>query len=113
MKFITARSCGVTYEYLSKLAPFRQWILPPVNEVQFAVKEIDDCYGEYNHSPHIITISTAKVGHLDTLIRTMAHEMIHLHLFNKGFKLWDLHGSLFARYAKRVSVTMGFDPKEL
>ena len=108
---ITAKQSQVMYEMLIQMPPFARLKMPASEDVTFQVNNDPSCYGEYEPE-HIIRISKAKVGHLDTLIKTMAHEMVHLYLYSSGNKSWDKHDGKFAYYANRISTTMGFDPKE-
>jgi predicted SprT family Zn-dependent metalloprotease len=101
------------YEMLCQFEPFKGWTMPPSKDIEFHVSRDKTCYGEYSPEPHAITLSSAKNGFLETAIRTMAHEMIHLKLYVLKRKNWDKHESNFAQMAHKVSVNMGFDPKEL
>ena len=63
--------------------PFSKWKLPLPEQVKFSVNSDHDVMGTYLYDDgekweHIITISNARCGHLDTVIRTMAHEMIQV-----------------------------------
>jgi predicted SprT family Zn-dependent metalloprotease len=69
--------------------------------------------GEYEPDPHVIRISEAKNGHLDTVIKTVAHEIIHMRLHLKHSKSWDKHDKSFTDLSHKVAITLGFDPKEL
>ena len=113
MKLVTRSTCIAVYELLIQLPPIKSWNLPPSKDIIFSVRHLPDFYGEYEPDPHKITISSAKHAHLDTVIRTMAHEMIHLHLFIRKDPLWDKHSKTFLDAAAKVSTTLGFDPKEL
>ena len=113
MKLVTRSTCIAVYELLIQLPPIKSWRLPPSADIIFSVRHLPDFYGEYEPGPHKITISSAKHAHLDTVIRTMAHEMIHLHLFLRKDPLWDKHSKTFLDAAAKVSHTLGFDPKEL
>ena len=113
MKLVTRSTCIAVYELLIQLPPIKAWNLPPSKDIIFVVRHLPDFYGEYEPDPHKITISSAKHAHLDTVIRTMAHEMIHLHLFLRKDPNWDKHTKSFLDAAEKVSITLGFDPKEL
>jgi hypothetical protein len=113
MKLVTRSTCVVVYELLVQLPPIKTWKLPPSKDLLFVVRNMPDVYGMFEPEPHKITISSAKHAHLDTIIRTMAHEMIHLHLFLRKDPLWDKHTKSFLDAAEKVSHTLGFDPKEL
>jgi len=112
MRLVTANTCKAVYEMLYQVPPFCKWNLPPSDDIEFVVMHDPSCYGMYEPE-HIITISSAKHGHLDTIIRTMAHEMIHLYQFTRNRGGWNIHGAVFNRYAHKVSESLGFDPKEL
>jgi hypothetical protein len=109
---ITRAACVAAYEFLSSLPPIKAWKLPPSVEVEFRVRSWAKFYGEYDERG-IITISSAKHGHLDTLLRTMAHEMIHQKLHLSGYPNWDQHDEKFLELAHAVGTELGFDPKEL
>lgn len=111
MMSLTPATLQAVYEMLVQVPPFRRLKLPPSCEITFEVYNEPACYGEYEPE-HIIRISRAKVGHLDTLIKTMAHEMVHCLLYVRKDKAWDQHTGKFEHYANRISSTMGFDPKE-
>ncbi len=108
---LTPHSAQVVYEMLAQLPPFKRLKMPPSQDVIFEINNDPACYGEYEPE-HIIRISKAKVGWLETLIKTVAHEMVHLHLYQIRYKDWDKHDKKFLYYANRISNTMGFDPKE-
>lgn len=108
---ISSSTVRATYEYLSQIPPFKRLNMPASESVTFEVNNDPACYGEYEPE-HVIRISRAKVGFLETLIKTVAHEMVHLHLYRTGYKEWDSHDKKFEYYANRISTTMGFDPKE-
>jgi hypothetical protein len=100
---------------LTNLRPFDAWKLPDTNEILFQVTNELDVMGTYVfddlQEKHIVTISKAKNAHLDTVIKTMAHEMIHM---KRGkTKGWYKHDQVFRNYARRIANELGFDPLEL
>ena len=109
----TPKQCAAAYEFLRTLPPFCKWNLPPASEVVFRVKHLADCYGEYIfEGKHVITVSTAFVSQPLTLVRVMAHEMIHLRQAQHGEETKAQHNAAFRRQAARVCRLHGFDPKE-
>jgi len=70
----------------------------------------DDGADKYEH---VITISAARCGWLETAIRTMAHEMIHASRWNTSTAAWQKHDKTFKHRALLVSQSLGFDPLEL
>jgi hypothetical protein len=113
MKLITPQTIQAIYEMLIQLPPFNKWNLPPSSKVIFEVTNDPTCYGEYEPEPHTIRISSAKLSFLDHVVRTMAHELIHLRLYMKGSKSWDKHDKVFLSLSSKVALQMGYDPKEL
>jgi len=109
---LSSDSCRIVYETLIQLSPIKGWRLPPSEKVIFQVIRDPKCYGEYENEPHVIRISSCKVGHLDTLVKTMAHEIVHLKLCKDGFRDWDKHGREFKDHAGKICTEFGFDPKE-
>jgi hypothetical protein len=99
------------YAMLYCVEPFSSWELPLPEEVKFIVDADPDVMGTYLYDDgethaHTITISSARCGHLDTVIRTMAHEMIHA-------SRWNTVTHAFRNRAKAVANELGFDPLEL
>ena len=109
---VTPTTIRASYELLAQLPPFNRWKKPPIKNIAFVAFRATDCYGEYEPS-HIIRVSSTKVGHLDTLLRTVAHEMLHMVRACRGDPHWDQHDEVFAEMAARVAKNTGFDPKEL
>jgi len=106
------------YEVLSICEPFDKWNMPYADEIKFEVTQDMDCMGTYLYDDgsdfeHTITISAARCGHLDTVIRTMAHEMIHCSRHGTVTDAWLKHDKTFRNRARLVSQAMGFDEKEL
>ncbi len=70
------------YEFLRLTPPFRGWRLPHADDVEFVVSR-HRTHVAYHRGlrrkvrSHEIGISEVCVGHTDTLLRAMAHEMIH------------------------------------
>lgn len=78
---LTPHMLAGAYEFLRTTPPFRGWKLPHADDVAFTVNKHQLHCGTYQEGPgdrHEITISSVCVGHTDSLVRYMAHEMIHL-----------------------------------
>lgn len=106
------------YAMLYCTEPFSDWDLPLPEEIKFIVDHDPDTMGTYLYDDgtdhaHTITISDARCGHLDTVIRTMAHEMIHASRWNTVTQAWTKHDKTFRNRAKMVATELGFDPLEL
>jgi len=114
MKF-TSKNLGSIYFMLCELRPFKNWAMPDWADVYFVVSSDPDVMGTYIYDDekerHVITISRIKNGHLDTVIKTMAHEMIHMKRWKTSG--WDKHDAVFRKYATQVAIELGFDAFEL
>jgi hypothetical protein len=112
MKLITVESCKAVYRMLCELPPFNKYQLPRPSEIEFLVVDDPSMYGQYIPEPHNITISSAKMSHLQTLEKTMAHEMVHLILYLEG-KRYELHNKNFYNLTYQIAEIYGWEPKDL
>lgn len=114
---LTPETMAASYDYLATTPPFREWSLPDSDEVKFKVGRSVRDYGSYrwDGKQHTVTMSANMTGHTMTLLRYMAHEMIHLHLEETGMESrtggQDTHNVWFRKFAKEVCRVHGFDPK--
>ena len=114
---LTTSSLRQAYEFLSSVPPFSRWNLPHQEDVVFLVVQDRRHYGwcrKRKHEPFEIAISASLVGSVDTLMRVMAHEMIHLHqrscrMETKGAQ----HNAAWYKLAEQVGKATGFDAKAL
>ena len=119
MTFITENNIANLYSALIEFPVFDEYKLPPASKVDFVVVRDDTICGQYeppeNGEPHVITISTAKCGHLDTVLKTLCHEIIHMICYLEAPKTekYTSHKGLFLKLQKQVAKMYGFDPKEL
>ena len=101
---------AAAYEYLRSTPPFRGWKLPHADEVKFVVNRhpvnMGTCQGG---STCTIEISSVTVGHTDTMLRTMAHEMIHLRQFLHGEENSSQHNADFRHKSVQVCRYHGWD----
>ena len=106
------------YEMLYICEPFIKWKLPLADEIKFEVILDDQVMGTYLYDDggkyaHTIQISAARCGHLDTVIRTMAHEMIHASRHDTVTDAWYKHDATFRRRAAAIGKELGLDSLEL
>lgn len=101
-----------TYELLLFVPVIKTWKLPGSNKIKFVVRADKDCYGWYEPNPDTIGVSTAKCSHIDTIIKTVGHEMIHLYLYKKHSKQWGDHEGIFKVLAERIANVLGYEPKD-
>ena len=112
---LTPAALESIYVMLCNMKPFSGWSLPSTAEIIFKVTNEEDSLGTYLFNDetemHEITISKAKNGHLDTVVKTLAHEVLHMKRYKT--KHWDKHDAVFRKYAHQVATELGFDPLEL
>jgi hypothetical protein len=113
---LTAARLASLYEALRAFPPFCRLKCPPAAFINLRVSRHRDREGHYTRylrtDDHYIVVSSAKVGHFDSVVRTLAHEMIHLH---QGVARTEtpgaLHNAEFRRIAKRACDRFGWDLK--
>ena len=109
---LTPELLKTTYNGLLETEPFRRWSLPRDGLCFVVVDKIlsdYDSFAEFTE-PNTFRFSRIKVKNLPELVRTMAHEMIHMKQYLAGET--DHHGASFHRYAKRVCKIHKFNLKE-
>jgi hypothetical protein len=104
------------YSAIYCMKPFDRWNMPLPEEILFVVDKDPSAMGTYLYDTgeeyeHSISVSAARCAHLDTVIRVLCHECIHMsrHKTNK----WTHHDKEFRNRAHRISSELGFDPLEL
>ncbi len=100
------------YDYLNGTSPFSRWNLPDGEDVKFLVVRAPMLRGwhQMQGAQHVIAISRRCIGRTDSLMATMAHEMIHLHEEHAGACGSGQHSAAFNRWAAQVCKVHGFDP---
>jgi hypothetical protein len=104
------------YRLLVVSPPFRTLGLPDADQVEFHVARFTqyaDCYWHgkpLKDGRPVIRVSSRRVGHMDTLIRSAGHEMCHIHLDIHGVR--SHHGAEFRKLARAVCRYHGWDPME-
>lgn len=108
---LTKEVLAAAYDYLNVTPPFCHWNLPDSEDVMFRVGRAKNTRGWYRKvgDRHEITMSRSCIGQSDSLIRTMAHEMIHLHEEHAGACGAGMHSAAFNRWAEQVCKVHGFD----
>lgn len=104
---------AAAYDLLAECPPFTRWNMPPSEDVRFLVNRDRKNYGRCAIAagkPPEICLSSRTVSTMDTLMATMAHEMIHLHMDTSGMKDRGDHGPAFVKMAARAIVELGFNP---
>ena len=115
---LTPETLAAAYDYLATTPPFNKWSLPDSDEIKFVVGRFRDTFATYQwdgkHSQHIITMSAVAIGQTTTLMQTLAHEMIHLHLEESKMESrgsTNTHNLWFRKFAAQVCKYHGWDLK--
>ena len=106
------------YSAIYCMKPFDRWAMPLPEEINFIVDQDPEVMGTYLYDDggkyaHIIQISAARTAHIDTLLRTLSHEAIHMSRHNTITDAWLKHDATFRRRAHTIAKELGFDPLEL
>lgn len=120
--FVTPETCRAAYEYFRTTLPFRRWKLPDADSVEFRVTKDHKRYGSVNYPTRkgytirpIVEVSDHLCWCTDELLRTVAHEMVHLQQFNlDGWTVVEAgkeygHGEDFQKMGKLVCRRHGFN----
>lgn len=113
--WITEDAIAALYTAFIQIEPFASLPFPPAKKVEFVIVNNPDLYGEYSPEPHTITISTGRCSHLDTVIATLLHEMIHQLIYIKypSSEKYLSHKGEFKQLKTKIAKQFGFDPLEL
>lgn len=105
------------YSAIYCMKPFDRWNMPLPDEIKFIVDKGENM-GTYLYDPsndeydHIITISDIRCGTLDTVLKVLLHESIHMSRHKSS--RWTHHDKEFRKRAHRIWSEIGFvDPLEL
>ena len=104
------------YDYLRITPPFREWNLPDSEDVEFRVTLSHDqgeheMAGRGRRRHHIIRVSSRCIGHTDSLMMVMAHEMQHMHQDRTDQSTQAEHNAAFVMDARVVCAWHGWDLK--
>jgi len=113
---LTPEVLAAAYDYLAACEPFCKWNLPDSDDIKFRVIRSNKVFAQYVYDGgHTIEVSSANVGHTKTLMETMAHELIHLHLRLTGMESKssnpNVHNMPFRKLAAQACRVHGWDLK--
>ena len=120
--FITPEMCRAGYEYFRTTLPYRRWRLHAATRVAFVLPTSAELYGSVFYPAGVgsrikprMEVSDHRNWCTDVLMRTLAHEMLHLRQFQlDGWRIVDNdkeygHGPDFQAMAKLVCRRHGFN----
>jgi hypothetical protein len=111
---ITPESCRAMYEYLSLTRPFINWNMRDADDVRFVVVKDRALHGYFKtfYPPDRsveIGISSSRVGSTNLLAKKVAHEKLHLHLYDTGVDMRGRHGRAWRACALEICTEHGWD----
>lgn len=109
---LTPRHLAAIYSMLAALPPFDRYKLASDAKIEFRVTRADMSMGLYEPDPHTISISKPHHEYYKDVVKTMAHEMVHLALERQGKPNHSNHCSDFNALAAEVCNLWGWNFKE-
>ena len=111
---INSEVLAAAYDYLCTVPPFKNWNLPhsDSDEIKFSVIRKKDRYAHYQKigPVHHIAVSSVFMGSRhESLLASVGHEMIHLHIEICEMKDSNDHGLIFQKLADQVCKINGWD----
>ena len=110
--FIRADFIHGLYGAFLKAPPFNKLMMPDPEEVFIYITEDKTIHGAMHkgRGHYQIHISKATCEHLNNVIMTLLHEMVHLHFSYRGFSdTYATHDVKFKRLANRICNIYKFD----
>ena len=111
---LTPEVLRTSYDYLKSTKPFNKWKLPLSDLVEMRVMRYRSLIGQWEYSAkhHIIGFNEKFIGTTDSLMRAMAHEMIHIAQYELKAQTNNTeHNKDFYKKIKQVASYHGFDSK--
>ncbi len=110
---ITPAVLKAAYVFLKHFEPFQD--LPGSSEIQFKVIRCDDDRGYFHQGggskDYLIAVSARCTSHMDSLVKVMAHEMMHLKQHIDGTETKGvIHNKEFTLLGQTLCTEMGWDP---
>jgi len=107
---ITPERIAAIYDCLRAFPPFCRWRLPPSDEIEIRIGVQQDAFAHYHRErgEHAFEVSMLLVRDFDTLVQTVAHEMIHLHQARAGTETKAEHNREWHRLAAIVCRRFGW-----
>ena len=113
---MTPEQLAAVYECLREFPPFSRWDLPSALDIEFTVNRAHGQYGSCTHyrrtTQYCISVSEANVGHFNTLLAVMGHEMLHLRqIIEKTQTANTCHNAEFRISNTSMCAQFGWDEK--
>ncbi len=102
---LTPEMMEAAYELLRTTRPFKRWVLPHADDVEFRVTadKSDGGFHVVKNYVHCIGASTVFATSLSALNAILAHEMCHVYVTLEAPSYKPKHGAKFSRAAAAVN----------
>ncbi len=107
---ITPDTVKATYLYLLSFPPFSRWKMIAAEDLTFLVVAYSGEYAQYHAQRKELRVSSVNVAKQQTLLKKMAHEMIHVHEDAIGKWSAKHDTAFFFRCRDQVCKHFDFDP---
>lgn len=111
--WITDKTIKSMYSLLRSMPPFNKWNLPPSYRIKFKVEHDLPLMGQMHFKPYKMVIGTKHQEHFETVLTTVAHEMVHMSLYIDGCPSYHQHRKPFRLKTAQIGDLYGFDRKTL
>jgi hypothetical protein len=104
------------YTFLVETPPFNKWNMPSEDEIKIVLFRSPTMHGYCTTGRDIkkpIIGISAHVQSMSLLLRTLTHEMIHLHMARSGMDTKGEHNAAFYLLVKKAAREQGFEPLEI
>jgi hypothetical protein len=111
---LTPEIVEAAYNLLKEAAPFKGWNLPDADDIEFVILRTRKHWADYSFEGkpstgrHIIRLSHKKHSHLDTVLMSVAHEILHMMQQLQNVKE-SQHGDYWQQLADEVCELHGWD----
>lgn len=111
---LTVELLQATYDMLCHAEPFSKWNLPSGEDITFKILKTRQWHADHvkRKGRNIIRVSRSNVVGVNGLVKTMAHEMVHLYLTHNRMHGRQHHGLAFQKIAGIVCKSLWIEPSE-
>ncbi len=112
---LTPQRLASVYGMRIQWPPFDKWKLPKVEEVKFRILRTKHWDADWwiEGGKHHIRVSQGRAAHMNTILKCMAHEMIHVKQRSGGTETKGVdHNAEFQRLAHDICKRYGWDHKQ-
>lgn len=106
---LTRQHLATMYYMLAAMPPFTRYKLPSDAKIDFKINRSKMLCGSYEVDPHTITISRVLCHTYQQVLETLAHEMVHLALEQRGASDHSDHDVAFNNLAAEVCTLWGWN----